>query len=464
MRLVLATLSMLLGAAMLLPAGTALPVFAQVAPSASVEPSGSPLPDAVVELSKHTELDPAGDWAITVTGGNPSVDAVTIPDSQCCGDFTVTVFGESATVEMTAILAAGSRLTSGTCRRDGDYPDEEALVAPDRLVLEVVAGGAYECSYGSEAPDTDQSSAEIVAQTIIDADGNLDTVDDQTGGEGWEFELEMADGTIDEAFPTTNSEGLAGWLISFGPDGTSATLTEVVQGGFALLDASCMKIADSGDEPVGEFDGDSITFQIEEGAFATYQCSFVNVRSDISLAGIEVWKHIDADGDLATSDDHQWPPSWEFEVEFEDGIETVFADPVTHRDEPAVWVIGLAGDSDSVVVTEVPRDGYRLFEASCIDADSSDGAEIPTTLEGNSLSFDVSGFRPVLELGAHPYWCNFYNTPVGGAALPTVPPTHAASDPAVVASAPWHLVLVGLAALIASLLLLGSRRAAPRRQ
>ena len=94
---------------------------------------------------------------------------------------------------------------------------------------------------------------------------------------------------------------------------------------------------------------------------------------------------------------------------------------------------------------------------------SFDGAEIPTTLKGNSLSFAVSGFRPVLELGGHPYWCNFYNSPVGGAVLPTVPPTHAATDLAVVASAPWHLALVGLAALVAGLLVLGSRSAEPRR-
>jgi hypothetical protein len=316
----------------------------------------------------------------------------------------------------------------------------------------------------SASVEPPRSSAEIVAHTIIDADGNPDTVEDQSPGEGWEFDLELADGTIDEAFPTTSSDGLAGWLISFAPGGTSATLTEVVQGGFDLFDASCMKVTDSGVEPVAEIDGDGdIAFQIEEGEFATYRCSFINFPSDFSLAGIEVWKHIDADGDLATSDDHRWPPSWEFEAVFEDGIETVSADPKTHHDEPAVWVIRLAGDSDRVVVTEVPQVGYRLFDASCIDADSSDGAEIPTTLEGNSLSFAVSGFRPVHELGAHPYWCNFYNSPVAGAALPTLPPTHAASDPAVVVSAPWPLELVGLGALIASLLVLGSRPGAPRR-
>ena len=337
-------------------------------------------------------------------------------------------------------------------------------VATAPPALAQVAPSPSTAPSASASVEPSRSSAEIVAHTIIDADGNPDTVEDQSSGEGWKFDLELADGTVDEAFPVTSSDGLAGWLISFGPGGTSATLTEVVQEGFELFDAACMKVTESGDEPVAEIDGDGdIAFQIAEGGFATYQCSFFNVPSDISFAEISVWKHIDADGDLATSDDHQWPPSWEFEAAFEDGIETVLADPFTDRDEPAVWVIRLAGDSDRVVVTEVPHDGYRLFEASCIDADSSDGAEIPTTLEGNDLSFAVSGFRPVLELGAHPYWCNFYSTPVGGAALPTVPPTHAATDSAVTESAPWALALVGLGALIANLLVLGSRPGAPRR-
>ena len=41
---------------------------------------GSPLPDAFVELEKFTDLDGAGNWAITVTGGSASIDVVTIPD------------------------------------------------------------------------------------------------------------------------------------------------------------------------------------------------------------------------------------------------------------------------------------------------------------------------------------------------------------------------------------------------
>ena len=76
------------------------------------------------------------------------------------------------------------------------------------------------------------------------------------------------------------------------------------------------------------------------------------------------------------------PRSWEFEAAFEDDVEILSADPDTDRDEPAGWLIGHAGDSTRVVVTEVPQDGYRLVKASCFDAESDVGADIPTTLDG----------------------------------------------------------------------------------
>jgi hypothetical protein len=78
------------------------------------------------------------------------------------------------------------------------------------------------------------------------------------------------------------------------------------------------------------------------------------------------------------------------------------------------------------VLTEVPQDGYRLVKASCVDGDSSDGAEIATTLDGNSLSFDVSGFSPFVGFD-HEYLCDFLNVSADAAGLPTLPPTDAAS-------------------------------------
>ena len=162
MRLVVSMVALVFGTAMLLPAATARPAFAQVEPSASVAPSASvppsasvepsepPLPDAEVELDGGT-FEPVANWAIAVTGGTPSVDFVEVDDIGGAF-FTVNVFGQSATLEMTATLPTGSQLTLGECRVNSLGPDIDVLVAPDRLVIEVVQGTNYSCLYVSDAP------------------------------------------------------------------------------------------------------------------------------------------------------------------------------------------------------------------------------------------------------------------------------------------------------------------------
>jgi hypothetical protein len=316
------------------------------------------------------------------------------------------------------------------------------------VAIATISGGCVEAWVRAEAistpsassaatstPDTTSSptpadgvGAEIVVRKVIDADGDLDTVDDQTAGEGWMFDLAVSDAQIVEAFPSTNPDGFAGWLIRTGPEGTTVTLTEVGQDDFAVVDASCMRLGDDGDTlPVGAFRDGSVTFGIEADGFASYQCDFFNVPAGLAMAGISVWKHIDTDGDPDTPEDDGSIGSWVFQATFEDGVEVLFADPVTSSEEdPAAWRIRHAGDSTRVVLTEVPQDGYRLVKASCVDGDSSDGAEIATTLDGNSLSFDVSGFSPFVGFD-HEYLCDFLNVSADAAGLPTLPPTDAAS-------------------------------------
>lgn len=257
--------------------------------------------------------------------------------------------------------------------------------------------------------------AEIVARKVIDADGDLDSADDQIAGEGWTFDLALTDGEIVEAFPSTSSSGLAGWLIRTDPEGSSAVVTERVQGDFAVVEATCLRLGEDGDNiPVGQFQEGSVIFRIDEGAFASYQCDFFNVPTGLAVAGISVWTHTDTE-----------PRSWEFQATFEHDVEILSADPISHPDDPAGWLIRHGGDSTRVVLTEVPQDGYRLVEASCLDGDSSDGMEVATTLDENRLSFDVSGFAPFVGFD-HGYICNFWNAAADGAALSTLPPTDAA--------------------------------------
>jgi hypothetical protein len=486
MKTLILALALLLGAAMLLPSVSAVPALVNVDPSASVgpsveqapdasvvpsaeaaasaslEPSGSPLPDALVQMDIGSETEPIRDWTIAVSGGVPSVDVLSVPDPTFGWvEFSVTMSEGSATVELTATLPAGSRLTEGTCVSDDDEEAHDVLVAPGQLVLEVVPGVTYQCFYAS-ASDTPRGSAEIVAHLFLDGDGDRATVDDQDPIEGWEIGLELTGGKVIEDSSVSNSDGLAGWLISYDGDRTSVTLSEVIQGDLLLLDARCTKVTDSGDETVGEFDGYRMTFEIEHGDFASYQCSFMYVPSDFVLAEISVWHRIDADGDLTTFRDRDRAVSWQFEASFEDDVGILFADAETDDHLPASWVISFRSDSTRVVLTAVPQAGSRVIHAACLDDETEEGVEVPSTLAGNSLLFGVNGLTPIPGLWPWPYSCTFVSTSSGGAPAPTVPPTDGASAAAPTEPARWRLQEFAFAALIASLLVLRLRPMPPR--
>jgi hypothetical protein len=123
-----------------------------------------------------------------------------------------------------------------------------------------------------------ESDAVITVYKYIDADGNLESVEDGEIGQGWEFGLDLTDGTIEDASPRTNVHGIARWVISFGPDGTTARAVEVVEEDFELVGASCTKKVDAFSEPVElafELDGDSVTFQVDPD-LPYIECGFYN--------------------------------------------------------------------------------------------------------------------------------------------------------------------------------------------
>ena len=161
MRLVVGSFALVLGVAMLLPAASvpaALAQDASASPSASVEPSGSATADVSVELVVEPG-DPALEWAITVTGGSPSVDVLELREIEIGshGVFTIAMDGPSATVEMTPALPPGWELIMVGCLNDLDPPTEiDPLVEPGGFVLEVVTGRSYSCfptSFPLETPD-----------------------------------------------------------------------------------------------------------------------------------------------------------------------------------------------------------------------------------------------------------------------------------------------------------------------
>ena len=324
--------------------------------------------------------------------------------------------------------------------------------------------------------------ATIQVHKIIDADGNLDTVDDQTAGEGWEFKLELTDGTVEDLFVVTDADGFGGWTFTFGPGGTLATVTEFEREfddaeefrEFELLDASCYEIRfDPPNEIlVGELEGSSVSFPVEDQT--NYSCRFFNSATP-SLGGIvEIFKHVDADGNLDTADDHTHPAGWKFEVELADGTVEPF-NPVTDEFSPAQFDIEFGPDGTTATVTEVSQEGFELFHATCegigfLEDGDVDLGDFFGELDGDSVSFHVGD-------QIEEYQCDFFNTPsgqnsVGGeTATPpnnTLPPTDSGGSTSTPTSDSWRVMLVILAGILAASLVsipdLGTRRTASRRR
>jgi hypothetical protein len=318
----------------------------------------------------------------------------------------------------------------------------------------------------SPSPTPRPAEALIVAHKIIDADGDLDTENDQSPGEAWEFGIELSDATTEgDPFQLTGPSGGAGWGVSFEPDSASATLTEISQQGFELIDIDCLELGDEGDSSPGVRDGNSVTFELDLPG-ATITCAFFNTP-EATPAGFTAWiyvsKRIDRDGDPNTDGDREWPPVWEFEVTFEDDAGVGSGTFETYYEEGGDWGFDVSGESAHVVLSEVQQEGYRLLRARCFMTDYNVEEEVPSILEGNSLSFDVA-----IDDLSNDYGCGFLNTPTSAAGLettaPTVtlPPTSAITATTDEDPVGWQVVFAALLGLLGGVLILKKRGPASR--
>jgi hypothetical protein len=364
-------------------------------------------------------------------------------------------------------LAAGATpapIATGNLQVEADpTPTPESSPTPEATPTPTPEATPTPTPAATPAP-TPIPGATIQVHKIIDADGNLDTENDQTDGEGWEFDLDLTDGTILNAFPVTNEFGLAEWVIEVGPGGPTATVTEFEHLGepddpgfaeFELLDASCYEIQfdPTNEILVGELEGSSVSFPLEDQT--NYSCRFFNAPTPFSGGIVEVFKHIDADGDLDTDDDRISAGGWEFQVELTDGTVLPF-NPVTDEFSPAQFDIEVGPDGTTATVTEVPQEGFELLDAFCsglaFPGDDVDLGDFVGSLDGDSVSFHVGD--PIEE-----YECDFYNAPqdsVGGeTATPpsnTLPPTDAGGSTNTPTSGSWRVMLVLLAGILAAFL------------
>ena len=302
----------------------------------------------------------------------------------------------------------------------------------------------------SPTPTPTTHVADVTVSKLIDNDGDPATEIDRTGGDGWEFELELAAGTVVEQIND------ARWTVSYGPEGTTATLTEVAQEGFEFLEFLCIEFS-SGEIEIGERQGNSVTFPIRvtDVTVPNYHCNFVNARTFDELHQISAWKVIDADGDIETNDDQTFAEGWEFELELTAGtIEEAF--PVTSSDGDAVWLV-TAPFGASATVTEVLHEDFVLFGAFCFaftEGDEDIDEVLVGELDGDSVSFSI-------DPREFPQECFFYNAPspggsVGGeTATPpsnTLPPTDSGGSTSTPTSDGWRVMLVVLAGVLAAAL------------
>ncbi len=246
MRIVVAMAGMVISAAMLMAVAPAGQAFAQVAPSASAapsasvaptastapsaspEPSGSPVPDAVVELLLSSESEAARDWAIEVTGGSPSAEFVTVEDVVGVR-FTVAVLGSSATVEMTVTLPSGRVLDHGGCFEPRTGVEHDSLVAPDRVVLQIIQGGFYSCYYGTRRAGPTQAVPNGV---------QVDLFQEPLSRVGRTWDIAVVGGTTDLKVVKLDDFGGGFLVFFFGPSAT-VEMTVRLPTGWALKHGSC---------------------------------------------------------------------------------------------------------------------------------------------------------------------------------------------------------------------------------
>jgi hypothetical protein len=251
MRVVVASLGLILGMAILLPAATNPAAVAQgaspapslsVEPSASATPTASPTPSAApstearVDLMVAEDTEPLRNWTIAVTGGSPSVSTVLVPYPPDAASVVVTVFGPSAMVEMTAALPAGSPSIGGDCADEaGGEGFINPTVPPRRLVLEVLPGHHYVCIYTSDAKS--DVGLEVSARGI---DISRPWQVSVTGGRAVAF----ATGRRISAFTLRQdpdfADGLVGgFKVEVLAESTSVEITAPLSPGGALVSAVC---------------------------------------------------------------------------------------------------------------------------------------------------------------------------------------------------------------------------------
>ena len=183
---------------------------------------------------------------------------------------------EPAVVEANSIKNSGARVLAIGIG-DPTVSRLSAISGPNVNTGNVLTSDVITTDFASLAADlaefaTQTCGGTVTIEKLIDADGNLQTTNDQTPAQGWQFN---ATGNGLDTSATTDSNGMT-QAVEVQP-GAGYNLTEVAQPGFGLLQATCQGATGHGDPNANGVAGLNIQ------ANDIVSCTFINAELEGTL-------------------------------------------------------------------------------------------------------------------------------------------------------------------------------------
>jgi len=192
---------------------------------------------------------------IFASDGNPTVNNG--PDGQDTNWLTDGNDLSRAITAANAVKGAGTRIITLGIGESVTQANLEAISSADAYFS---AANFSDLASALSDITTSLCGGTITVNKIIDADGNLETTEDQTPGAGWDF-------TVDEEVVTTGDNGQT---VPLEVDSGSYNVGESVKTGYELIEAACTGATDNGSQ-----DGD-IIYAVQVGSQDVVNCTFYN--------------------------------------------------------------------------------------------------------------------------------------------------------------------------------------------
>ena len=205
------------------------------------------------------------DLVIFSSDGNPNrVDdgSSSVPETQAVTE---------AVLVANSIKTGGARILALGIGSDLDTPNLQAVSGPNVNTGNVLTSDVITTNFANLASQLATFASQtcggtITAQKLIDADGNLQTTNDQTPAEGWTFDVS---GTPSD--PAPSDTDAQGFTPAIPVDPGMYSITETPESGYSLLSASCTLNQQSAGSPITNGVG-----SIQVGSNDIVSCTFIN--------------------------------------------------------------------------------------------------------------------------------------------------------------------------------------------